>query len=306
MEAGAGNGRLCREVLRAAPDCAGALRYVMVERAAPLRAAQRELLTVEPFEHALGPSRPGRDDGTPQPVGGSGPIVSALDELPALTVDGVILANELLDNLPFDLVERTASGWIEVRVGAGDDGTFHEVPVPAAAELVAWLGDLDPPAGTRLPVQRAVEEWIDDGAYRLRRGVVLLIDYAVEVDAPPVLDGGWLRTYRAHERGGDPLDRPGSQDITSDVLLPHLRRAARRAGFTIATETDQASWLRSLGIDGLVAEGRAAWEAGAARGDLGALAGRSRVTEAAALTDPTGLGAHTVMVLAKGVAPDGR
>ena len=84
MEAGAGTGRLCREVLRAEPECAAALRYVLVERSAPLRDAQRELLTVEPFEHALGPSSPDLDGGMPEPVGGSGPIVSALEELPAL------------------------------------------------------------------------------------------------------------------------------------------------------------------------------------------------------------------------------
>ncbi len=320
MEAGAGNGRLCREVLRAAPDCAPALRYVLVERSAALRDAQRELLTVEPFEHALGPSRPDLEGGMPQPVDGTGPIVSALEELPALSVDGVVIANELLDNLPFDVVERAADGWLEIRVGVTEAGRFHEVPVRASEELVSWLEGLDAPTGTRIPVQRAVEEWIDDRAARLRRGVVLIVDYAAELDDLVARDGppggtrgagpdgrppetvrkpGWLRTYRAHERGGDPLEDPGSQDITTDVLLPALRRDARRAGFTIAQESSQSDWLRGVGIDELVEEGRARWEAGAARGDLEALAGRSRITEAAALTDPAGLGAHTVLVLTK-------
>jgi SAM-dependent MidA family methyltransferase len=305
MEAGAGSGRLCREVLRAAPACAAALRYVMVERSAGLRAAQREHLTVEPFEYALGPSAPGVE-GTPQPVAGSGPIVSALDELPALAVDGVVLANELLDNLPFDLVERTDGGWTEIRVGVADDGTFHEVPVPASEELTAWLGDLDPPPGTRLPAQRAVEQWVDDVAQRLRHGFVLLLDYAAELDEMTARAGGWLRTYRGHERGTDPLADPGSRDITADVLLPSLRRAVRRAGLTLAGESDQAAWLRTVGIDALVEEGRAAWEEGAARGDLAALAGRSRVTEAAALTDPEGLGGHVVLELTKGRRTGGR
>lgn len=308
MEAGAGTGRLCREVLRAEPDCAPALRYVLVERSAALRDRQRELLVVEPFEHALGPSSPDLD-GVPEAVGGSGPIVSALEELPALAVDGVVIANELLDNLPFDVVERTADGWLEIRVGVTDTGTFHEVPVRASEELVGWLDGVDPPVGTRVPVQRAVEEWIDDRAFRLRRGAVLILDYAVELDeliargTPPGQDNvggmGWLRTYRGHERGGDPLDDPGTQDITTDVLLPTLRRDAHRAGFTLALESSQADWLRTLGIDELVAAGRARWDAGAARGDLEALAGRSRITEAAALTDPSGLGAHTVLVLTK-------
>jgi len=236
-------------------------------------------------------------------VEGTGPIVSALEELPALTVDGVVIANELLDNLGFDLVERSDTGWLEIRVGVTDTGEFYEVPVRAAEEIVAWLGDLDAPIGARFPVQRAAAEWIDACATRLRHGVVLILDYAAEADemvargASP--DGGWLRTYRAHERGGDPLADPGAQDITTDVLLPPLRREAQRAGFRIAVETRQAEWLRGLGIDDLVEEGRQQWEAGAARGDLQALAGRSRITESAALTDPDGLGAHTVLVLTK-------
>lgn len=298
MEAGAGTGRLCREVLRAKPACAPALRYVLIERSPVLRDAQRDLLTVEPFEHALGPAHPDLD-GVPRPVAGSGPIVTALEEPPALSVDGVVIANELLDNLPFDLVERTDDGWTEIRVGVSDAGGFGEVPVPASEEIVSWLAGVDAPVGARIPVQRVVETWIDGCAARLRRGVVLIVDYAAELDDLVARGRGWLRTYRAHERGRDPLDAPGEQDITADVLLPTLRRDATRAGFTIASESTQAQWLRRVGIDTLVEEGRQRWEEGASRGDLEAIAGRSRATEAAALTDPDGLGAHTVVVLTK-------
>jgi len=210
-----------------------------------------------------------------------------------------VIANELLDNLTFDLVERTDAGWAEIRVGVSELDEFYEVPVRASEEIVAWLDGIDAPVGARLPVQRAVESWIDGCATRLRRGAVLIIDYAAELEEMVSRESGWLRTYRAHERGGDPLADPGSQDITTDVLLPTLRRDARRAGFTIATESSQAEWLRAVGIDDLVEEGRRTWEEGAARGDLVALAGRSRITEAAALTDPAGLGAHTVVVLTK-------
>jgi hypothetical protein len=58
----------------------------------------------------------------------------------------------------------------------------------------------------------------------------------------------------------------------------------------------QAAWLRSLGVDELVAAAAAEWEARGDTGDLDAIASRSRVLEAAALTDLTGLGAHRVMV----------
>ena len=65
------------------------------------------------------------------------------------------------------------------------------------------------------------------------------------------------------------------------------------------TSEPQADWLRGLGIEDLVAEGRAVWEAAAAAPDLAAIAGRSRGPEAAALTDPDGLGAHSVLTLVR-------
>ncbi len=301
IEAGAGNGRLCRDVLRSVPDCAQALRYVLVERSAVLREEQHARIEIEPVEYALGPSEPVGDGEPVERIAGTGPIVTALDALPATVFDGVVIANELLDNLAFDVVERTGRGWDEIRVGVDDEGKFLEVPIPVSDELGEWMLGIDAPVGARLPVQRAIEAWLEAVAGPMRRGAIVLIDYAADIETMVGRGRGWLRTYRAHGSGGDPLEAPGSQDITADVLLEPLRRAARRVGLTHAAETTQADWLRELGIDALVAEGWATWEVGAARGDLEALAGLSRISEATALTDPTGLGAHTVEVFTKGI-----
>lgn len=313
VEAGAGRGRLAREVLRAAPACAPAMRYVLVERSAAMRAEQRDQLVIDPPELAGGPAERGMPGEEPEPVPGSGPVVTSLDALPGTdTVEGVILANELLDNLPFDLVERSAdSGWSEVRVataapvpdrrGAGPN-RLTEVLVPASSGLAAETDVLsagqDVPSGARIAVPWGVDAWIAAAASTLRRGWIILIDYGAPL--AELLDRGprgWLRTYVRHRRGGHPLESPGHQDITADVATEAVDRAAARAGLAVETDTTQAAWLAHLGIDGLVAEGRAAWEAGAARPDLAALAGRSRTAEAAALTDPQGLGAHRVWIL---------
>src|SRR5215468_5551394 len=56
VDAGAGRGRLAADVLRARPESVRALRYVLVERSATLRVAQRDLLTLEPADRALGPA----------------------------------------------------------------------------------------------------------------------------------------------------------------------------------------------------------------------------------------------------------
>jgi SAM-dependent MidA family methyltransferase len=304
VDAGAGRGRLAADVLRAEPECSRALRYVLVERSAALQAAQRELLTLEPADRAFGPAVREEPDEAPRQVAGIGPIVTSLPELPALELAaGVVIANELFDNLPFGIVERGGGGWTEVRVGLGDDG-FVEVGVPASREITAAADDVAAgatiPDGARLPVPTGIVDWLDESAHILRRGYLVVVDYAdTAASLAARSQDEWLRTYRGHQRGGAPLAAPGAQDITATVPAEHLVAHAGRAGFRLVERTNQADWLGSLGIDQLVADARGLWRERAAAGDLEAIAARSRVTEAAALTDPAGLGAHAVFVFAK-------
>ena len=72
--------------------------------------------------------------------------------------------------------------------------------------------------------------------------------------------------------------------------------AAGRNRFRLVSAPTQREWLQSLGVDELVADARRRWDERAAVGDLEALAARSWVSEAAALTDPAGLGGHAVFI----------
>lgn len=300
IEPGAGSGRLARDVLRAEPRCGPSLRYVMVERSEELRNRAHEHLSVEPAEEALGPVLFDDPELTPEPMPGLGPIVTALGELPVGPLTGVVIANELLDNLPFRVIERTADGWDEIRVGVGDGEEFIELPVPVDPTLVEGVEALaeTTPIGARLPLQAGMAEWLQTCGSMLISGIVAVVDYAAPAESM-VERGheGWLRTYRSHQRGTGPLDAPGTQDITCDVMTEQLHRLALRAGFTIERECSQADWLRDLGIDGMVALAQSAWSERAHVGDLEALKARSIVNEAAALTDPSGLGAHGVFIL---------
>jgi NADH dehydrogenase [ubiquinone] 1 alpha subcomplex assembly factor 7 len=304
VDAGAGRGRLAADVLRAEPECSRALRYVLVERSAALRDAQRELLTLEPADRAFGPAVRDDPDEAPRPVEDVGPIATSLPEFPALELPaGVVIANELLDNLPFRLVERARAGWTEVRVGLAPDG-FAEVAVPASPEIAAAADDVAAgatiPERARLPVPTATVDWLDECAHVLRRGFLVVVDYADDAASLAARrQDEWLRTYRGHRRGETPLAAPGEQDITSTVPAEHLVAHAARVGFRLVEHTTQAEWLAALGIDELVDDARGLWRERAAVGDLEALAARSRVTEAAALTDPSGLGAHHVFVFTK-------
>lgn len=311
VEAGAGRGALAISVLAAAPACAPALRYVLVERSAPLAEQQsRHLALAHPFD-VLGP--PGdADEGLPPPAAGTGPLVCSLPDLPAEPVDGVVVANELLDNLPFRLFHRSDGGedespptpragavadaperWEEVRV-APESGRLVELLVPADDDVTARLDALAPDArpGSSVPLQERAGDWLRAATGVLRTGSVLVFDYATTTTASfaerPV--GEWLRTYRDHDRGGPPLSDPGTQDITVDVAVDQLAAVA-----VADVDLTQAEWLRHHGIDELVAEGRRVWEERAGVGDLTALRARSRAVEAEALCDPTGLGAFRAL-----------
>lgn len=236
VDAGAGPGTLVRSILAAQPDCGVALRLVAVERSAHQR-------TLHP-------------DG-----------VQSRRGLPAAA--DVIIANELLDNLPFELLERTASGWAEVTVAA-DGSTRPDT------------------GGTRVPVAGPAAVWIGDARQRLRPGGRLVcFDYAdttASLAARPWTD--WVRAFAGHERVDAPFADPGSRDVT--VVVPWDQLPVPD------DVTTQAEWLRRHGIDELVEAGRRHWAEHAAAPDLTAMRMRSRTTEAGALLDPTGLGAFWV------------
>jgi hypothetical protein len=61
------------------------------------------------------------------------------------------------------------------------------------------------------------------------------------------------------------------------------------------TVSTQSQFLRRNGIDILVAEGKAAWQQQTSAPDLAAMMMRSRVGEAEALLDSSGLGAFSVV-----------
>jgi len=257
VEAGAGRGALAAAVTAAGPVCARAMRYVAVERSAALR--------------ALHPA-----------------AVESRRDMPAGPFVGVVLANELLDNLPFRLLERQPAGWAEVRVG----DELSEVLSPADDVPEALLAP-DAQSGARIPVQRAARAWVDEARSSVQAGRVVVVDYA---DLTPALArrpwSEWVRTYRSHGQGAHPLAALGSQDVTCEVALDQLPPAA--------AHRSQADFLRAHGLDQLADDARRAWEERAHLGDLQAVRARSRVHEAAALTDPCGLGAFRVLEWVQG------
>jgi SAM-dependent MidA family methyltransferase len=292
LEGGAGPGTLARSLHRARPRCRGSLVHVLVERAD----AQRRLHAAHLAPHVGDVDGADLDALVARPLGGTGPVVVSAARLPAVPVVGVVLANELLDNLAFDIVRRapgspTVIEELRVATTGPDILDLVAVTVPDVTPERAWrvLDGVLP--GVWVPDQGTAAAWVLEAGERLTDGRVVVLDYAAtdaELSSAPSLS--WLRTFAAHARGGHPVDAPGTQDITADVAVDQLMRAVPGARVT-----RQADWLRAHGIDELVDDGRRAWAARAHVADLGAVEGRSRVGEAEALLDPAGLGAFTVL-----------
>jgi SAM-dependent MidA family methyltransferase len=297
LEGGAGRGALAIAVRAADPRCAVSLHWVMVERSATLRSLHGDHL--ELVDHATVTV-----GGTAEQADASsdaGPWFSSLPEMPDGPFTGAVIANELLDNLPFRLLERSDGTWQEVLVTlatgleeAGTDADPRSVLVEELAEVPeivsAAFDEVVPGAddGTRAPWQPAATKWVTEAIELLERGEVIVFDYAdstASLAARPQHE--WLRTYRSHERGLHPLQAPGSQDITVEVAIDQLPPPDEI--------TTQADWLRVNGLDDLVADADRRWQERASIGDLEAIRARSVATEAAALVDPAGLGAFKVL-----------
>lgn len=291
VDAGAGVGTLARSVFAAKPRCANSLLYVLLERSDVLR-REHANLNAAAEAHGVRDVLSLRDmscrpAGVPQRV--------------SVPFQGAVIANELLDNLPVRLLERTTEGWCEVYVDVkGTLGEEFLLPLSEleesqeAYEIAQEAYELAPnaSAGARLPLAKEAVDWVGEALGLLSAGSLIVIDYSAGTTAslaarPP---HEWLRTYRSQARGTSFLENVGGQDVTVEVPLDQIL-----CKYPGAEVSEQVSYLRGLGIEEQVALGRQAWREQAAVGDLAALEARSRVREAEALCDPAGLGSFTVL-----------
>jgi SAM-dependent MidA family methyltransferase len=258
VEVGAGPGTLARGIFDAQPKCLSALRYVAVE--------------ISESQRAMHPD-----------------FVESIESFPDRKLQGVVLANELLDNLPFKLFVYDGA-WKEAFVALGDGGKFVEVlrSVEEVPEVLPKLA----PLGSRAPIQVAASQWMLNATKKLSRGKVLVFDYCSESTSEIAVSPWreWLRTYKDHQRGLHYLLDPGNQDITSQVMVDQLMVAVPEIAVS-----KQSDWLQYWGIQDLVDEGAKYWDRHKSSPDIAALKMRSRKVEAQVLTESNELGSFSVL-----------
>ncbi|MBA2773009.1 MAG: SAM-dependent methyltransferase, partial [Nocardioidaceae bacterium] len=156
-------------------------------------------------------------------------------------IDGLLLANELLDNLPCDVVELDEDGaarLVEVCIETGDERLGHV----AGRDTEQWLSSWWPlgASGQRAEVGLSRDDWWADACARLHDGVALAIDYGHLRDNRPAR----LSTV-SYRHGRQSVARfDGHHDVTAHVAVDSL---AARVG---AGTRRQRSALLDLGVTG--------------------------------------------------------
>ena len=253
LEFGAGTGRLAAGVLNALRALGTpARRYAIVEVSGSLRARQRDTLA-RLAPHALD-------------------AVEWLDALPD-SIDGVVLANEVLDAMPVRVFEF-AHGvlheiGVEIEPGSPPDSPGYRWAARAAdvglhdavAQALRAALPADAPAAAdpfgplgcgryRSELGLQAQAWMGTVGRALRRGAMLLIDYGFPAREyyHPQRDGGTLLAHRRHRVHADVLRWPGLQDVTAHVDFSALARAAEAVGLETIGYLSQARFLLNCGL----------------------------------------------------------
>jgi SAM-dependent MidA family methyltransferase len=207
-------------------------------------------------------------------------------------------------------IEWDGATWRQQQVALHEDPTAgpslrlepgEPLEPSAAAELEA-LGLLPPspqrPPGWCTELHPGLAPWLAEASAALAAGPLLVIDYALEAWRyyAPQRSAGTLMAYRGQVASNDPLQEPGTWDLTAHLCLESLVTAGAASGWQLLGQCRQGEALLALGLaerlHGLQQAGSAA--------DLSALLARREAL--LRLVDPHALGDFRWVALGRGMA----
>lgn len=243
LEIGAHDGKLAQDILSELrefrPDAWSSLEYAIAEPLPRLREMQGERLAG---------------------LVSSLRIVAEVSGLAGNPLPGFAFGNEILDALPFHLVEMGSGVWHELHVCASSGKLSMErreiAPGSALALRLRGLG-CDFPENYRTEIRTNFHSFLSGLAATLSGGTMLFADYGFA--APEYYDrsrtAGTLRTYSRHKAAEDPLESPGEKDITAHVDFTDLANAAKSLGYLPKVFSTQGSYLTRLATPMIMAGG---------------------------------------------------
>ena len=241
IECGAHDGTLAHDILSAlqqlAPLAFAAVEYVIPEPLPLLQSAQRQ--TLARFHEKTC-------------------FISHASELAGDPLPGVAFGNELLDALPFHLVEWKSGRWHECRVALSPNDEFvwladPEITDPLLQAMLIPLG-CDFPENYRTEVRTNFQEFLAPLTRSLSSGLLLWPDYGFARPEYylPERTTGTLRTFSQHRAAQDPLTVPGELDITAHVDFTAVAEAGIALGCQPLVFKNQGTWLTEIAREWLL------------------------------------------------------
>lgn len=238
LEFGAGSGKMALDIMQALAEMNTLPKaYYILEVSAELKLRQQQFLQ----QHA------------PNLY----PYFKWLTSLPAKPFNGVILANEVLDAMPFQRFQinnHQIQEWYVIDNGRSLDWLLAEPSTENLKKNVLALNlQSDIPYTSEMNLLQS--GWIQSLSDCLQQGLILLFDYGYP-EAEYYHAGrtnGTMKCFFRYHQHEDPLILPGIQDITAHVNFTAIARAASAADLDVADYTTQGCFLLNCGIEKLVA-----------------------------------------------------
>ncbi|HEY7043216.1 MAG TPA: SAM-dependent methyltransferase [Nocardioidaceae bacterium] len=157
-------------------------------------------------------------------------------------ISGLLFANELLDNVPCQVVELDPRGVVRI-VEVDSVSGAERLGSEAADAETRWLDDWWPLelAGDRAEVGLDRDEFWEDACGRVVSGMSLALDYGhLQADRPTTTT---LRSYRLGRE--TPVRLDGTADVTAHVAVDSVAAAVR------ASVRRQRDMLHELGVSAI-------------------------------------------------------
>lgn len=178
-----------------------------------------------------------------------------LQELPKQPVEAVVIANEVLDAMPFVAFEKK-NGELFERVISSENEQLHWALKPADETLQSAIAEIETyseqalPQNYRSEYNALIRPWLKSVAEFLKKGLILLIDYGYDGREyySAEREMGTMMCHYRHRAHEDFFFYPGLQDITAFVDFTAVAEAAVAVDLDVMGYTTQVQFLFGCGL----------------------------------------------------------
>jgi SAM-dependent MidA family methyltransferase len=188
------------------------------------------------------------------------PMVTWINQLPK-NFTGIILANEVLDAMPIELITYQNQGWVFKDVTLAKESAEDAISFRhclgkevSQAMLPECLNQQSFENGYTTEINVNAKAWINSISEILDAGILLIIDYGFPEHEyyHAQRNQGTVMGHYAHHAIQDPFFYPGLCDLTAHVDWTSIANIGINSGLSLLGFTSQASYLLDAGIGSLL------------------------------------------------------